>query len=100
MSRKAGAPIARVEINGPFREGDPVLDELRAEAAARKVSIQQHIYDILLSRHLARQGQSYTALLWTPTDPPPGDEAASPGPPPPPDAAASAAAAWLDMTDE
>lgn len=98
MPRKAGAPIARIDINGQFREGDPALDELRAEAAARNVTLQQHIYDILRARYLARQGQSYLALLWTPTDPAVQPSVDTP-PPDPPDAAASAAAAWLDLIE-
>ena len=96
--RKRGAPIARIEINGPFREGDPVLDELRAEAAARNTSVQQHIYDVLRARYLARQGQSYLALLWTPTDP--AVQPCAPPPPPElPDAASQAASAWPDMME-
>ncbi|MBK8200229.1 MAG: hypothetical protein IPK75_17930 [Acidobacteria bacterium] len=98
MPRKAGAPIARIEINGPFREGDPVLDVLRAEASARNTSVQQHIYDILRARYLASQGQSYIALLWTPSDPAVSPQAAIP-PPAPPDAASQAASAWLAMLD-
>lgn len=99
MPRKAGAPIARIEINGPFREGDPVLDELRAEAAARNVSLQLHIYDILRARYLARQGESYMQLLWTPTDPAVQPPAAAPEAPPT-DPASEAASAWLDLLDD
>lgn len=99
MAKPKGAPIARIEINGPFREGDPVLEELRAEAAARNLTIQQHIYDILKSRHMARQGKSYMDLLWTPSDPATKPTAAA-EPPPPADAAGQAAAAWLDLLEE
>ena len=98
MPKRRGAPIARIEINGPFREGDPVLDELRAEAAARNLTIQQHIYDVLRARYLARHGQSYMDLLWTPSDP--AAQPAAAAPPPPADAAGQAAAAWLDMLEE
>lgn len=99
MAKPKGAPIARIEINGPFREGDPVLDELRAEAAARNLTVQQHIYDILKSRHMARQGKSYMDLLWTPSDPATKPAEAAP-PAPPADAAGQAASAWLDMLDD
>lgn len=99
MPRKAGAPIARIEINGPFREGDAVLDELRAEAAARNVSLQQHIYDVLRARYLARHGESYMQLLWTPTDPA-VQPTAAPSETPPTDPAGEAASAWLDMLDD
>ena len=92
MSRKAGTPVYRVDINGQFREGDEALAELLSEAETRGVSLQQHIYDILRARYLARRGQSIADLLWTPTTP-----AGAPDPPPEPSAAASAAAAWLDM---
>ena len=76
-----------------------VLDALRAEAAARNTSLQQHMYDILRARHLARQGRSYLELLWTPTDPmvqPP----TAPPEAPPTDPAGEAASAWLDLLDD
>lgn len=93
MSR--GAPIHRIDINGQFRAGDPVLAELLAEAAARGVSVQQHIYDLLVARYLARRGQSLEALLWTPC----GAAPQAPEPPAPATAASAAASAWLGMSE-
>lgn len=97
MSRDVRSPIHRVDINGQFRAGDEALIELLEEAQMRGVSLQQHIYDILRARYLARRGQALADLLWTP-----GVLAAAPDPPPPPEPsqAASAAAAWLSMLDE
>jgi hypothetical protein len=93
MSQRA--PIHRIDINGQFRADDPALAELLAEAAARGVSLQQHIYDLLRARYLARRGQSLDALLWTPC----GSGTAVPEPPAPATVASAAAAAWLDLTD-
>lgn len=90
----ASAPIHRIDINGQFRVGDPMLAELLTEASARGVSVQQHIYDLLRARYLARRGQSLDALLWTPSGVAQGSE---PEPVLPPDTAAAAAAAWLDL---
>jgi len=94
MRRTARGAIHRVDINGQFRAGDPALVELQEEAELRGVSLQQHIYDILRARYLARRGQTLADLLWTPTAP-----AAAPAAPPEPSAAEAAAAAWLDMQD-
>lgn len=96
MSRSARAAIHRVDINGQFRTGDEALIELLAEAELRGVSLQQHIYDLLRARYLARRGQALADLLWTPNAAP-AQELASP---PVPTAAASAAMAWLDMAEE
>lgn len=96
MNRTARGAIHRVDINGQFRTGDAALAELLEEAELRGVSLQQHIYDILRARYLARRGQALADLLWTPSAP----TAAPPVVPPEPTAAASAAAAWLDMQDE
>lgn len=89
------APIHRIDINGQFRAGDPMLVELLAEAAARGVSVQQHIYDLLVARHLARRGQSLEALLWTPC----GTTPQAPEPLAPATAASAAASAWLGMSE-
>jgi hypothetical protein len=97
MSRKAGASVYRVDINGQFRQGDAALAELLEEAEARGVSLQQHIYDLLRARYLARRGQAIADLLWTPGAPPP---AAVEPPAPEPSAAGAAAAAWMLMQDE
>lgn len=94
MSRQKGGRVERIDINGQFRAGDPALAELRAEAEMRGVSLQQHIYDVLRARYLARHGQSYAELLWTPGAPVVTTAE------PPPSAAGAAAAAWLDMQDE
>lgn len=96
MGRKAGASVYRVDINGQFRAGDAALAELLEEAETRGVSLQQHIYDILRARYLARRGQALADLLWTPSAPAAPPAAA----PPEPSAAEAAAAAWLDMQEE
>ena len=96
MSRKVGTPVYRVDINGQFRAGDAALIELLEEAETRGVSLQQHIYDILRARYLARRGQALADLLWTPGAP----VAPAAVAPVEPSAAASAAAAWLDIQDE
>lgn len=90
------APVHRIDINGQFRADDPALAELLAEAAARGVSVQQHIYDLLRARYLARRGQSLDVLLWTPC----GVAVTAPEPPVPATAANAAAAAWLDLQEE
>jgi hypothetical protein len=94
MSQRA--PIHRIDINGQFRADDPALAELLAEASARGVSVQQHIYDLLMARYLARRGQSFEALLWTPC----AAVAAAPEPAAPTSAAGAAAAAWLGLQEE
>lgn len=96
MSRKAGASVYRIDINGQFRDGDPALAELLDEAELRGVSLQQHIYDLLRARYLARRGQSIADLLWTPSTPATIEAAAAPEP----SAAGAAASAWLDMQEE
>lgn len=98
MPRKAGPKTRRLEFT-LFKDGDPVLHELEQEAEQRGVSLQQHIYDLLRARYLARHGDSLAALLWTP------DAAAQSAPEPPaapvtPDAAGAAASAWLDLSEE
>jgi hypothetical protein len=95
MSRARGAAIRRLEFTH-FRVDDPTLAELESEATARGVSLQQHIYDLLRARYLARRGQALGDLLWVP-----GTPATHEGvPEPPPDGAARAAAgAWLDLLE-
>jgi hypothetical protein len=88
--------VWRLELT-QFREDSAVLVELEREAAAREVSVQQHIYDLLIARYLARQGQGLADLLWLPG----GaagvtDEADAPHT----DAATGAAGAWLGMLEE
>jgi hypothetical protein len=78
-----------------FAKGDKALAELLDEAELRGVTLQQHIYDILRARYLARRGQAIADLLWTPTAP-----AADSPAPPEPSAAGAAAAAWLNMTED
>lgn len=95
MSRTERGAIHRVDINGQFRTGDAALAELLEEAELRGVSLQQHIYDILRARYLARRGQVLADLLWTP-----GAAVAPPEAQPEPSVAGAAAAAWLDMQDE
>jgi hypothetical protein len=87
------APIHRIDINGQFRADDPALAELLSEACARGVSVQQHIYDILRARYLARHGQALADLLWTPGAPVVVEQT------PAPSMASAAAAAWLDMQE-
>jgi hypothetical protein len=94
MSQRA--PIHRIDINGQFRTDDPMLAELLTEAAVRGVSVQQHIYDLLRARYLARRGQALDALLWTPC----GVAPVASEPPAPTTAASAAAAAWLDLQEE
>lgn len=87
--------VRRLELT-QFRGDDEVLAELEAEATARGVSVQQHIYDLLRARYLARRGQALADLLWIPAQAAVvGEEA-----PPPHSAASSAAAAWLDLQDD
>jgi hypothetical protein len=52
MGRQKGAASRRLELM-QFREDSAVLAELEREAAAREVFVQQHIYDLLVARHLA-----------------------------------------------
>lgn len=94
MSQRA--PIHRIDINGQFRTDDPMLAELLTEAAVRGVSVQQHIYDLLRARYLARRGQALGDLLWVPC----GAALATPEPLPSATAAGAAAAAWLDLQEE
>lgn len=93
MSQRA--PIHRIDINGQFRADDPALAELLSEAAARGVSVQQHIYDLLRARYLARRGQSLDTLLWTPCG-----IRAEPESQVPVGAASAAASAWLDLQED
>jgi hypothetical protein len=65
MGRQQGAAKKRLELT-QFREDSAVLAELEREVLAREVSVQQHIYDLLVARHLARQGQALADLLWVP----------------------------------
>jgi hypothetical protein len=97
MGRQQGAAKKRLELT-QFREDSAVLAELEREAAAREVSVQQHIYDLLVARYLARQGQTLADLLWVPGGEVAGveeeakEEASG--------AAAGAADAWLGMLEE
>ena len=83
----------RFEIRWP---DDAMLAELEAEARLRGVLLQQHLYDLLRARHLARHGEmTLSNLLWTPVAP-------AEVPPVPPinedeRAATAAAAAWGEM---
>jgi hypothetical protein len=70
---------------------------MEREAAAREVSVQQHIYDLLIARHFARQGQAMGDLLWVPQE---GASELVEEEPAPASAAAGAASAWLEMLDE
>ena len=97
MGRARGGPIRRLEFTH-FRLDDPVLAELEDEATARGVSVQQHIYDLLRARYLARRGQAFSELLWVPGAPPATHETAS-EPDPAPSTAQAAAGAWLDLLD-
>ncbi|HEU4327610.1 MAG TPA: hypothetical protein VFS21_31005 [Roseiflexaceae bacterium] len=58
----------RLELYWP---DDAMLAELRQEAELRGVSVQQHIRDLLIARHLARHGVDPQSLLWIPTSPAP-----------------------------
>lgn len=95
--RQSATRYRRVELR--FAADDAMLAELISEAGQRGVELQQHLYDLLRGRFLARQGQSLAALLWvpgTPTSPPATtttDEVADPTPP----TGAAAAAAWADV---
>jgi hypothetical protein len=86
--------VRRLELT-QFREDDPVLAELGTEATARGVTVQQHIYDLLRARYLARRGQALAELLWIPTPAAVVEEAPSPSA----TAATVAAAAWLDLQE-
>lgn len=69
--RRGKRNYARLELYWP---NDTMLQELRQEADLRGVTIQQHIRDLLMARHLQRRGQDYQALLWVPStgsSPPP-----------------------------
>lgn len=59
--------IYRVELR--LRADDPMVAELMTEASKRGVLPQQHIFDLLKARHLARLGDSLQALLWIPVAP-------------------------------
>jgi hypothetical protein len=58
----------RIELYWP---DDAMLAELREEAHKRGVSLQAHMRDLLVARHLARQGESLARLLWVPEPEPP-----------------------------
>lgn len=96
MPQPKDVDIQRVELR--LRNDDPMVVELMAEVGVRGVTLQQHIFDLLRARYLARQGQSLHAALWYPTpgggevaDPPNGsDSDDAPG-------ARAAAAFWADM---
>jgi len=90
-----GKDIRRLEFT-QFVVGDEVLAELEAEATARGVSVQRHIYDLLRARYLARRGQALRDLLWIPGEVAPAVEEEAPVS----SAASSAAAAWLDLQDD
>jgi hypothetical protein len=96
MPREREADIyRRVELR--FPDNDALLDELAEEATQRGVKLQQHIYDLLRARYLARRGQTLNELLWVPSLPtstlaPALEEI-------PTDAAANAATAWLSLLD-
>lgn len=87
---------------------DAMWQELVREAELRNVSIQQHVYDLLRARWLARQGETrLAAMFWLPGDAPGSPPAAPPpvAPPPPPvssddDAATAMKATWLGMLGE
>lgn len=59
--------IQRVELR--LRTDDPMVIELMEEANKRGVLLQQHIFDLLMARYLARRGDSLQALLWIPSAP-------------------------------
>lgn len=80
----------RTEIR--FRLDDPLLAELEQETKARGVELQQHIYDLLRARYLARRGQAISDLLWIP-----GVPAAPLEVPQDAGIAGKAANTWLDM---
>jgi hypothetical protein len=95
MPREREADVyRRVELR--FADGDALLDELAQEATQRGVKLQQHIYDLLRARYLARRGQALNELLWVPIYP-------TPAPLPSPaealalPTANAAAEAWLDL---
>ena len=93
MPRMKEDDIQRVELR--LRCDDPMVVELLAEMTTRGVTLQQHIFDLLRARYLARHGESLHAVLWYPTPP---DSAASSAEAEVADTIASEAAAiWADM---
>lgn len=96
MPQPKDADVQRIELR--LRNDDPMVVELMAEVEVRGVTPQQHIFDLLRARYLARHGESLHAALWYPTpdagdatDPPNGsDSDEAPG-------ARDAAAFWADM---
>ena len=96
MGRAPRGPIRRLEFTH-FRIDDPLLAELEDEATVRGVSVQQHIYDLLRARYLARRGQALGDLLWVP--PTLTAQEKVPEPDPAPSTARSAAGAWLEMLE-
>ncbi len=96
MPRNPGPKTRRLEFT-LFKEGSELLAELEAEATAREVSLQQHMFDILKARSLARQGKDYNELLWIPrqAEATPESKAEQPK-----GAAGAAADAWLGMMNE
>jgi hypothetical protein len=83
---------------------DPAWCEVVTEAELRGVTVQQHLYDLIRARWLARQGQARMAdLFWLPGESPP-TPAPPTEPPPVPDAPApdhrpaeAMKDAWLGM---
>jgi hypothetical protein len=86
----------RIELR--LADGDELLTELRDEAL-RGVTLQQHVYDLLRARYLARRGQAPSELLWVPSVPQPPAARLDAATVPPNEAASAAAGAWLDMLD-
>jgi hypothetical protein len=97
MGRARRGPIRRLEFTH-FRSDDPVLAELEDEAGVRGVSVQQHIYDLLRARYLARRGHTLGDLLWVPPTPTAQEKVSEPDPAPD-QAARAAAGAWLDLLE-
>jgi hypothetical protein len=64
MARPKSGPRFERELSFPL---NAMTRELMAEAAARDVNVQQHIYDILMERHNQRHGNAIAGeTLWTP----------------------------------
>ncbi len=67
------AKPARMEFT--YDAAAPLWSELTEEARLREVTLQQHIEDLLQSRHNIRHGRPPTAeLLWVPNAPQAGEE--------------------------
>lgn len=100
MPRPKGPKTRRIEFT-LFKEGDPLLAELEAEAALRNVSLQQHIYDLLQARSNGRRSVSTAAMFWAGMEIAAEQQGApAPDVPNAPSAASAAAAAWLNPEDD